>query len=426
MVGKRGSAVGALSVAILALLLGIATPVAQAATAPATTVAASVSLLTAGQTIPAGSQRVSANKKYRLTMQADGNLRLSGEHDRTLWVSGTAGHPGARAQLRTSGDLAVIDKSNRVLWRSNTGAARSVVIENDGIMTLYDRSWRPLWRSVGSTSVLAPGYILRADEKLIAPTGEFLRMGATGNLIVWRGKTPLWQTGTKSPGAFARVDLNGNLAVYDAHSRMLWSAGATDTGPTRLVAGKGGVVALTGSYGTLWTTATPQPTPRELANRLLSRWGRSITGLPGVRADLLAVSRGQTIRNADSCNRAVTVHPDVLSVLYRVSNRYTLKINNIITGHGCDTGQHPNGRAFDLNLAVDRVTGRSTNFASYTGGDNAALDRELMVTMAKMLRTNVKAGLGQNRCPGRQVTLPAGVEFFPDSCTHQHVTVAKW
>jgi hypothetical protein len=168
-------------------------------------------------------------------------------------------------------------------------------------------------------------------------------------------------------------------------------------------------------------SATPTST-EALAAELLSRWGRSLSGNTVVYNDLLAASRGEYITNSDSCWSSVKLDPRLLTVLLKATDRYHVIAWNIITGHGCDQYQHPKGRAFDLGGISDPLTGASTNLADGTAGDDPALDKALVEFLAR----NAPAGsqIGQSNCPGRAgASIPAGIEFFPDTCNHQHFNV---
>ena len=78
--------------------------------------------LAAGTQLKGGSRLESPNGRYRLAMQADGNLVLYGE-GHPLWASGTAGHPGAFLVMQGDGNL-VVYQANRPIWsRGPTGAA---------------------------------------------------------------------------------------------------------------------------------------------------------------------------------------------------------------------------------------------------------------------------------------------------------------
>ena len=69
--------------------------------------------------IYAGQQLQTANRKYSLIMQADGNLVLYSPN-RAIWNSGTPGRPGSYLYMQQDGNLVIYDTSNRAIWNSGT------------------------------------------------------------------------------------------------------------------------------------------------------------------------------------------------------------------------------------------------------------------------------------------------------------------
>ncbi len=92
---------------------GIVGAVAPASAAPAVY----VGTVPAGATLMPGDSVTSNNGQFRLVMQGDGNLVEYGIGQRVLWASGTTGKPGAFAQIRTNGTLAIVYNNVRIaLW----------------------------------------------------------------------------------------------------------------------------------------------------------------------------------------------------------------------------------------------------------------------------------------------------------------------
>ncbi|WP_073501593.1 GH-E family nuclease [Actinacidiphila paucisporea] len=106
--------------------------------------------LTAGTVIASGSSY--ASNSVRLTMQADGNLVLSGIAKATqLWASGTGGNPGASATIRTDGSLVVTDTTGTVLWNSNSGTTGTtgayLQIRDDASLQVFSATGVSKWTS---------------------------------------------------------------------------------------------------------------------------------------------------------------------------------------------------------------------------------------------------------------------------------------
>lgn len=307
-----------------------------------------------------------------------------------------------------------------VVHQDGTDRVDVFVVGIDG--HLYHRAcdnhrWQG-WRGVGITGLapnasagLLPGggaqvFARRAD-------GVVLGVGSAGG-------------GWSAPAVMSGVlaDVPSVLAEPGLGRVDLFAAGADGHLYQRTLAGRqwGGWHGTgNGQVG----TAPAATDGRGLAAALLTRWGGRITGLPGVKADLQATAAGRSIANSSSCGRSVTVDPALLRLLLTTTDSYRIYLNNIVTGHGCDGGQHPLGRAVDYNIVTELSTGRTTNFHSGGSGDNVALDRSFVQSQAALLPP-LGGGLGQRYCAGRSgISIPAGAAFFGDYCNHQHVDVRR-
>jgi hypothetical protein len=168
-------------------------------------------------------------------------------------------------------------------------------------------------------------------------------------------------------------------------------------------------------------TRIPVTAPADPAKVLLARWGGALTGLPGVLSDLRTAAAGGTI--ASPCGTRVRLNPRLLTLLVAVTDRYHVMVNNLVTGHGCDSGRHPRGGAVDVNIVTDPRTGARTNLHSGGSGDNDTLDRQFVSFLATKLPAG--GGLGQRYCGSRgSATVPTSILFFSDTCNHQHAQVA--
>ncbi|WP_277440723.1 ricin-type beta-trefoil lectin domain protein [Streptomyces sp. SPB162] len=101
--------------------------------------------LSRGQTIPSGTSLASGS--VRLAMRADGDLVLTGlATGKTLWSSGTSGHPGAWATFQADGNLVVYDTARAVLWASGTASTGTVLqIQNDADMAIDNAAGTVVW-----------------------------------------------------------------------------------------------------------------------------------------------------------------------------------------------------------------------------------------------------------------------------------------
>jgi len=106
--------------------------------------------LTAGTVIASGSSY--ASNSVRLSMQADGNLVLTGiTSGTTLWSSDTAGNPGASATIRTDGSFVVTSTAGTVLWNSGSATTGStgayLLIRDDASVQVYSSAGASKWSS---------------------------------------------------------------------------------------------------------------------------------------------------------------------------------------------------------------------------------------------------------------------------------------
>ncbi|GAA3243863.1 LysM peptidoglycan-binding domain-containing protein [Pseudonocardia petroleophila] len=108
-----------------------------------------MSTLTGGSSLAAGQAGItSANGRYSLALQADGNLTLTDSSGTVAWDSGTAGKGAARADFQADGNFVLYTADNGVVWASDTDAPGGVLeLQDDRNLVIYkaDRSvaWSP-------------------------------------------------------------------------------------------------------------------------------------------------------------------------------------------------------------------------------------------------------------------------------------------
>lgn len=85
---------------------------------------------------------------YRLVQGKDGNLVLYTDGGKSIWSTGTKGHPGARTVLH-KGNLMVVDQNDNALWATDTAgkAVDSLVVQDDGNLVLYGPGNKVVWSS---------------------------------------------------------------------------------------------------------------------------------------------------------------------------------------------------------------------------------------------------------------------------------------
>ncbi|WP_030271135.1 hypothetical protein [Streptomyces sp. NRRL B-24484] len=272
-----GAAALALSAPAATATAATAVPALQPAAAGTSAFLQSGQQLTPGQSLVSG--------ETALVMQGDGNLVLylvgpTGNHGPAVWSSGTYGHPGAYAVMQPDGNLVVYRQGRSApadaLWSTRSwghpGAYAQLL---DGWWGVSSSINGTLWQT---TTGLAPAVdgASRPEGVLdrsrgIRP-GQWIRSNSTwlvnqtdGNLVLYRKRdgAALWSTGTwnrpasiaflsnvtgamylsnasngligwstpnlHAPGAYARVQDDGNLVIYrpgrSDPAGALWSTG---------------------------------------------------------------------------------------------------------------------------------------------------------------------------------------------------------
>lgn len=89
-----------------------------------------------------------ADRKYQLTLQPDGNLVLYSQ-SKPIWATMTIGpNPAKYLRLQEDGNLVLYNKNNSPLWNSRTygNGESTLVVQNDGNLVLYN-STASTWSS---------------------------------------------------------------------------------------------------------------------------------------------------------------------------------------------------------------------------------------------------------------------------------------
>jgi hypothetical protein len=173
-------------------------------------------VLRAGDALRSGESMYSANLKYQLVMQPDGNLVVYGP-TRAIWASGTYGSPGNWLALQTEGNLVIYTAKNVAVFNTatNGGAGTQLVLANDSWLVLTSGG-SPIWSA--STPTVSPGTTIPSGESIRSPDGRVaLSMQTDGNLVVYLGGVALWNSGTwGNAGAYAAMQSDGILLYIPA------------------------------------------------------------------------------------------------------------------------------------------------------------------------------------------------------------------
>ena len=223
----------------------------------------------AGQQISSNQYLLSADARFALILQTDGNLVEYG--GRAIWSSGTGGSGANHLVMQTDGNLVLYTASNVPVWQSGTGGTGQahMVVQSDGnIVTYSDSSGGPTWWTGtgghASTTTfgfdsLASGQQLNAAQQqyLLSPDKRHgLLLQADGNLVLYGpGYHVLWQSGTNGATRLV-MQVDSNLVLYNIDT-PLWFTGTGNTGSTHAtLQSDGNFVTYTATSAATWWTGT--------------------------------------------------------------------------------------------------------------------------------------------------------------------------
>ncbi len=213
-----------------------------------------------GSTMYPGQSLETANRKYKLTEQSDGNLVLY-YNGNVLWATQTNSGSSSTLSLQTDGNLVEYGPGGNPLWASYTAGNKGdwLALQTDGNVVLYSVSNKPLWQS-GTSNVanylssasnfLLPGNILGPNQSLTSDDGKkVLVLQADGNLVAYNEGIPVWSSGTVGQHAVSlSMQNDGNLVLYNSNQKPIWCTGTNGRGPSLLDMQNDGNLVLY-SYG---------------------------------------------------------------------------------------------------------------------------------------------------------------------------------
>lgn len=203
-------------------------------------------VLRAGDYLRSGQNIYSPEANSVLRMQEDGNLVLYNNFS-AIWQARTSGNPGAYMVVQGDGNVVVYSKDNSPLWNSRTSATNvELVLQTDANLVLVSNG-TPIWSSLSNQpqsqlNVVNPrlgrGGILFVGQRLeTADRTRMLILQGDGNLVLYNASMrALWSSVTSGkPASFLVMQLDGNLVLYDTSMRPLWASGTDGRGASRLV-----------------------------------------------------------------------------------------------------------------------------------------------------------------------------------------------
>jgi RHS repeat-associated protein len=179
------------------------------------------------------------NLNYKATLLTDGNFVLENAAGTGVWSTGTYG--------TNAGPIYIQDDGNLVLylfkWQAGTYAAPS------------PGPFPAASCSIGT--YLLVNQRINANQCIVSPHGQYLLyMAPDGNFYIYDipHNVGTWGPGTYGhPGAYAIMQGDGNLCVYDASNVYLWCSGTSGTNADRLNMEDDGRIII---YKSIWNSGT--------------------------------------------------------------------------------------------------------------------------------------------------------------------------
>lgn len=124
-----------------------------------------MSALTSGSSLTPGQGITSPNGKYKLELQGDGNLVLSGPTG-PVWGTMTFGKEVARAAMQADGNLVLYTADNGVVWASDTAdkPGAHLVVQDDRNVVIYAAD--------GTTVLWSPNVYTTDEDKAAEAEAE--------------------------------------------------------------------------------------------------------------------------------------------------------------------------------------------------------------------------------------------------------------
>lgn len=230
--------------------------------------------LTDGHGLRANQYIMSQNGEFALELTGNGNLAEFGSSKPgELWnnnvYSGSLTSNTGGLDLQFDGNLVDYNGNGSPLWATGTSGRDDLVLQNDGNLVMYNSSGAPIWSdgAGGSftasntwTNTLVDGKSLPACAMLTSADGRFhLLEECNGDLYEYGpGNSPMWQSGTNSPGAvLALQGGDGNLVMYSTSGVPVWASGTGgNLGDDLAIQDDGNVVIYSSKGVPLWSTGT--------------------------------------------------------------------------------------------------------------------------------------------------------------------------
>ena len=197
---------GLLGVVVLLSTLVLGLGPASAVSPPST--------LHAGQSLGTGGELVSAQGRYRLVLQSDGNLVISTKAGHVTWSSGTS--TATSLSVQSDGNVTLRASSGAVVWttKSAATAGATLAMQDDGNLVLYATNGGVLWSLTQGLAIPMGVHDAAGARQLIVVTAA-----STTTTYATLQTFAIGPNGwaTANPAMTARVCFNGWLPMRQRH-----------------------------------------------------------------------------------------------------------------------------------------------------------------------------------------------------------------
>jgi predicted esterase len=224
-----------------------------------------------GEVLNPNQSITSANGRYTLIYQGDGNLVLyDNSSGKALWASNTAGRPAGVCIMQGDGNLVIYTVTGEVLWASNTSGypGSRLLLQNDGNVVIYRPDGKAAWATntwlpqgpIARGDDMQPGEVLNPYQSITSANGRYtLIYQGDGNLVLYdsSGKA-LWASNTAGgPVGVCIMQGDGNLVIYAHGGKPVWSTNTWQYPGSHLIVQNDGNVVIYRPDGTkVWATNT--------------------------------------------------------------------------------------------------------------------------------------------------------------------------
>jgi len=215
-----------------------------------------------GTVNPGAAPIVSADGRFRLSMQTDGSLVIYDASGRAQWVTATD-VPNSYLRVQADGNVVIYDpEDNFPLWTAGVySPGAQLEFQNDGNLVLYSRTRAPLWDRYGFTHHAATTFMPRRafthlypGETVSSWNGLFsLTMLTNGNVVERRsGGSTMWSSGTSVPSSKLLAQADGNMVIYSPSGAALWHTAVWSTGANAVIQDDGNIVVHDTAWRPIW------------------------------------------------------------------------------------------------------------------------------------------------------------------------------